>query len=358
MGTTTKEEFLQKFGEIILTPRKYPYKVQFTGPTGANAVEAALKLARKITGRETIVAFTGAFHGMSLGALAMSARISKRKSAGISLSGTVRMPFDGYFGEGIDTVNLIESMLFGPGSGIDLPAAFILETVQAEGGLNVATGSWLRRIAQLARDRGVLLIVDDIQAGCGRTGGFFSFEQAGIIPDLVCLSKSIGGYGLPMALLLIRRELDRWEPGEHNGTFRGHNLAFVAASKALDFWKTEDLAVSVFERSEQLRNGLRSIAALWPEAANELRGRGLLQGIAWKNAETAAAVSERAFEAGVMIELCGAQNEVTKFMPPLTIEKQVLSDGLTRVATAVEALACSISPPVRAESSEAVSALA
>jgi diaminobutyrate-2-oxoglutarate transaminase len=358
LHTVAKREFLRRFHDVILGRRGYTYKVQFTGPTGTNSVEAALKLARKVTGRETVIAFTNAFHGMSLGSLAVSARSSKRASAGVSLDGVVRMPFDNYFGKHIDTIDVIESMIFKAGSGVDLPAAFILETLQAEGGLNVASETWLKRLAGLAKKHGVLLIIDDIQAGCGRTGTFFSFERAGVTPDMVCLSKSIGGYGLPMALLLIRPEFDCWEPGEHNGTFRGNNLAFVAATAALDFWSDGKFEAETAHKAALLHRSLLAIAATWPEAGIKVRGCGLLQGLAFEDPTTAASVSKRAFDAGLIVELCGSRNEVVKIMPPLTIERDVLSDGLSRLADAVETLRQSSLAPhrMRLFGSEALSA--
>lgn len=360
LHTPSKRQFLQRFYDIILHPRGYSYKVQFAGPTGTNAVEAALKLARKVTRRATVVAFTNAFHGMSLGSLAVSASAGKRASAGIPLHGVVRMPFDGYFGKRIDTIDFIESMLFHPGSGVELPAAFIVETIQAEGGLNLASGDWLHRLAGLAQKYGVLLIVDDIQAGCGRTGTFFSFERAGITPDIICLSKSIGGYGLPMALVLIRPDLDCWEPGEHNGTFRGNNLAFVAAAAALEFWSDGTFEEIIAEKAAVLNRSLHAIASSGPEAALDVRGCGLLQGIAWKDSSVAQAVSARAFEAGVLIEVCGPHDEVLKIMPPLTIEKDVLAEGLQRVATVVQRLGQSfraIPEPDPAEAAAVLSAM-
>lgn len=232
-----KSSFIERFERLILKPRGMSYKVQFTGPTGTNAVEAALKLARKRTARTTIAAFTRAFHGVSLGALAATANMEKRRVSGVELSNVVRLPYDGFFGSDIDSADIISKLYHTPGSGYEPPAAIILETVQGEGGLNCARPQWLKKIERLCQDLGALLIVDDIQAGCGRTGTFFSFELAGISPDIICLSKSISGYGLPMSVVLIKPEHDCWEPGEHNGTFRGNNQAFITASAALDFWQ-------------------------------------------------------------------------------------------------------------------------
>lgn len=336
--TPAKQTFLERFDNIILKPRGYAYKVQFTGPTGTNAVEAALKLARKVTGRETVVAFTNAFHGMTLGSLAATARPAKRLAAGVSLHNIVRMPFDGYLGGNIDTIEIIRSMLFKPGSGVELPAAFIVETVQAEGGLNVASKDWLRRLAALAKQHRILLIIDDIQAGCGRTGTFFSFEPASIRPDIVCLSKSIGGFGLPMALVLIRPDLDIWKPGEHNGTFRGNSLAFVAAAQALEYWSSDAFQSAIRRKAALVTDALATLTDRRWEVTAEVRGRGLLQGITWQDPTIAAAVSAQAFENGLIAEVCGPNDEVIKVMPPLTIEEDVLLEGLGRLRSAAQSV--------------------
>ncbi|MCB1732588.1 MAG: aspartate aminotransferase family protein, partial [Halieaceae bacterium] len=237
LHTSAKGSFLETFREKILRPRDMDYVMQFTGPTGTNAVEAALKLARNITGRENIISFTNGFHGVSLGALATTGNSHHRGAAGVSLNGSSRMPYDGYLGEGIDTTAYLDKVLSDSSSGIDLPAAAIVETVQGEGGINAASFEWLRKLEQVCRKHGVLLIIDDIQAGCGRTGHYFSFEEAGLKPDIITLSKSLGGYGLPFAVVLFKPELDQWKPGEHNGTFRGNNFAFVTAQAAIDhYW--------------------------------------------------------------------------------------------------------------------------
>src|SRR5690606_19305661 len=183
LHTDAKTAFLEAFETLILRPRDLDYRVMFTGPTGTNAVEAALKLARKVTGRQQVIAFTNGFHGMTLGALACTGNAGKRGGAGVPLSHVSHAAFHGYFGPDVDTAELLDQRLSDPSSGLDAPAAFLLETVQGEGGLTAASPEWLRKIAQIARRHGALLIVDDVQAGCGRTGGFFSFEEAGIVPD-------------------------------------------------------------------------------------------------------------------------------------------------------------------------------
>ena len=182
MYSEAKERFIDQFNEVILKPRGLHYKFQFPGPTGTNAVEAALKLARKVTGREQVVGFTNAFHGMTLGALAVTGNGFKRAGAGVPLSHTASLPFDGYMGPDSDTLDYFEMMLNDDGSGLDMPAAVIIETVQAEGGVNVASIAWLQRLREITARHGIVLIVDDIQVGCGRTGKFFSFEEAASFP--------------------------------------------------------------------------------------------------------------------------------------------------------------------------------
>ncbi len=336
MHTQAKADFLKTFDGVILQPRKLDYRVQFTGPTGTNAVEAALKLARKVTGRSTVAAFTHAFHGVTLGSLAATANRGKRQSAGVDLAHVTRLPFDGYFGPEIDTIALIEQLIADKGSGIDIPAAFVVETVQAEGGLNVASADWLRRLAVLAERHGILLIVDDIQAGCGRTGEFFSFERAGLYPDIVCLSKSIGGIGFPLAVVLIKPELDRWQPGEHNGTFRGNNLAFVAATAALEYWKSGRLEAEIARKATTVAERLAGMATVDGGNSAQVRGRGLLQGIAWGRPGVSGRIAESAFRNGLVLETCGADDEVVKVAPPLTIDDAGLNEGLDILEQAVK----------------------
>jgi diaminobutyrate-2-oxoglutarate transaminase len=338
MGTAAKRAFLERFQAVILEPRGMDYKVMFPGPTGTNAVEAALKLARKVTGRESVVGFTNAFHGMTLGSLSVTGNAFKREGAGVPLAHGVSMPYDGYLGDDQDSLDYMEAFLRDSGSGMDKPAAAIVETVQGEGGLNKASAQWLRRLARICRDHGILLIVDDIQAGCGRTGTFFSFEEAGVEPDLICLSKSIGGIGLPMAITLIKPALDQWAPGEHNGTFRGNNLAFIAAVEALRYWENDDLAANVRARSEQLSHRLQALVAGYPGLRGQVRGRGLLQGIATGDARLAGRITREAFERGLIMETSGPEGEVLKVMPPLIIDEEGLAAGLDLLEASIAAV--------------------
>jgi diaminobutyrate-2-oxoglutarate transaminase len=335
MATTAKKDFLTRFQQVILEPRGLRYKVQFTGPTGTNAVEAALKLARKVTGRPHVLYFYNAYHGMTLGALAVTGNASKRKGAGVPLLYTAPILFEGDLGES-DTLEHLRTILENPSSGVDLPAAVIVETVQAEGGVRTASLPWLRRLADLLRRHGILLIADDIQVGCGRTGTFFSFETAGIVPDVVCLSKSISGFGLPMALVLIRPDLDVWSPGEHNGTFRGNNLAFVTAAAALDYWRDGSFSGEILRKGDLVRSRLERIAARHPEVCGAPRGRGLIQGLHLEPEGLAAEVARQSFASGLVIEAVGPRDEVLKILPPLVIADDELGRGLDILEQALE----------------------
>jgi diaminobutyrate-2-oxoglutarate transaminase len=328
LHTGAKHDFIQAFVDVILKPRNLEYKLAFTGPTGTNAVEAALKFARLSTGRHNVIAFTNAYHGMSMGALAISGTKSKRAGAGINMAGTFRVPYDGYLGEDVDTIELLEKMLDDPGSGLDAPAAIVLETVQAEGGLNVASARWVKRVAQLAQKHGAVLIVDDIQTGCGRTGTFFSFENMGVVPDIVCLSKSIGGMGLPMSLVLLRPDLDVLAPGQHNGTFRGNNLAFIAGAAAINFWRDPAFERGVKHTADTIRERLEAIVSRFPGNGAHVRGRGLLIGIGWSDRTIAGRVAQEAFSRGLVIETSGSQGQVLKLLPPITIGRAELEAGL------------------------------
>jgi diaminobutyrate-2-oxoglutarate transaminase len=338
MHTVAKRAFLETFSETILAPRGLDYRVQFPGPAGAVAVEAALKLARKYTGRETVVSFTNAFHGMSLGALSVTGNSMKRNGAGIPLGHTVPMPFDNYLDGKTPDFLLFERLLEDSGSGLDIPAAVIVETVQGEGGLNAASPEWLQGLAALCERHEILLIVDDVQMGCGRTGPFFSFEQAGIVPDIVCLSKSLSGYGLPFAVTLLKPELDVWEPGEHNGTFRGPNPAFVTATAAMDFWTGEGMEKETLAKGEQIEEALTRIAGTHPDDISGVRGRGLAQGLAFTDPEMAPAVCAQAFDRHLLMETSGADGEVVKLLPPLTATPDELAQGLDIIAASVDAV--------------------
>jgi diaminobutyrate-2-oxoglutarate transaminase len=337
-ATTAKGKFLKKFQDVILKPRGLDYKVMFPGPTGTNSVESALKLARKVTGRTNVISFTNGFHGMTIGSLSVTGNASKRKGAGIPLQHTVTMPYDNYVSEDYDTLEYLERFLEDNGSGVDIPAAVIVETVQGEGGINVARFEWLKKLSTICKRYDILFIVDDVQAGVGRTGTFFSFEPAELKPDIVCLSKSLSGYGLPFAVTIFRPDLDVWSPGEHNGTFRGNNHAFITATAALDYWKDKKFEKEIQRKSKLTKEFLIKLNIQYPELKGEVRGRGLMVGIACGVDGLASKIAARAFENGLIMETSGPKDEVFKLFPALTIDEDGLRKGLNIIEQSVKEL--------------------
>ncbi|WP_250459129.1 diaminobutyrate--2-oxoglutarate transaminase [Microbulbifer litoralis] len=336
LHTKAKQEFLETFSEKILKPRDLSYVMQFTGPTGTNAVEAAMKIARKYKGRENIVTFTNGFHGCTVGALAATGNSHHRGAAGTSLAGVARIPYDGYLGDDIDTTAYLDKVLSDSSSGVDLPAAVMVETVQGEGGINAASAEWLQNLEAVCRKHDVLLIIDDIQAGCGRTGSYFSFEEAGIKPDIVTMSKSLSGYGLPFAVVLMRPELDQWKPGEHNGTFRGNNLAFVTATAAINhYWSDDKFAKEVQRKGDYIEQRLSKIVDKYGDGNMTTRGRGMFRGLNCISGELADKITSEAFKHGLVIETSGADDQVVKTLCPLTISDENLTRALDIVEAAV-----------------------
>ncbi|WP_171054005.1 diaminobutyrate--2-oxoglutarate transaminase [Arenibacterium halophilum] len=325
--TDAKAAFLTAFDDHILAPRGMDYRIMMTGPTGTNAVEAAIKLARKVTGRRNVIAFTNGFHGMTMGALALTGNAGKRGGAGGGALGDVtHMPYEGALGEGVDTLAVIEELLGNPSSGVDAPAAFVFEPIQGEGGLNAASDDWMRGIEKLARKHGALVIVDDIQAGIGRSGTYFSFEKADIKPDMITQAKSLSGFGLPFAALLIKPELDVWKPAEHNGTFRGNTHAFVTARVAIEkFWKDKSFERELTAKIDLLSGEIQAVADMVEGA--KPKGRGMMQGVDVGDGDLAGKICARAYEKGLVIETSGAHDEVIKFLAPLTTPNDLIREG-------------------------------
>lgn len=336
LETDKKLEFMESFSNLILKPREMNYRLQFTGPTGANAVEAAIKLARKVTNRTKIISFTNAFHGCSLGALSLTGSSYHRKSSEALLSHVMHLPYDNYFGTSIDTSEILEKLLSDPSSDYDLPAAIIVETIQGEGGLNTCSHSWITKICSIAKRIGALTIIDDIQAGCGRSGSFFSFEGFELSPDIIVLAKSLSGYGIPMSLVLFKPDLDHWLPGEHNGTFRGNAHAFVTANESIKFfWKDNKFAENLLEKATVIKKFIKNLEKKYPI---KLKGRGLMQGISFSNSDNAEHIKNKCFREGLIIENSGSLDEVIKIMPPLTLIKEELKHGLDIIADGIQGL--------------------
>lgn len=337
MMTGAKRDFIQGFVETILQPRGMDYKLQFMGPTGTNAVEAALKLARKVTGRSQVVAFTQGFHGMTLGALACTANEVFRNVSGVSLDNVMHWPFETHEGGGLESLETLAAMYRNTSSGLDKPAAFIVEPIQAEGGVNVASEAWLQALQALAKETGALLILDDIQAGCGRTGQYFSFEGMGLEPDIVTLAKGIGGLGTPMAMNLVKPEHDKhWKPGEHTGTFRGQNLSFVAGREALRFFEDDALMSGTRAKGDTMRRSLEAIATKYQGKGFSVRGKGMMQALDVQDGALAKAIAQDCFEHGMLFGPCGVGGQVLKLIPPLTIPTEELDAGLDILTQAVD----------------------
>jgi len=336
MDSKIKETFLDRFNSIILEPRDLNYKIQFSGPTGTNAVEAAIRLARKYTKRRKVVSFTNSFHGMSATSLALSGNLEEKQKINPPQD-VIFFPFDGFFGAEIDTMLYLKKMITEEGSGIEIPAAIILETVQAEGGVNIAGVKWLQDLRAFTQENGIVLIVDDIQVGCGRTGNFFSFERASIVPDIVLLSKSISGFGLPLSLVLIRPELDVWESGEHNGTFRANNLSLCSANEALDFWVDGSIEKNISAKSKLIAHVLNNLLQK-SEHIVAVRGLGMIWALEFSSGELAEHIAMNLFKEGMLIETCGNKGQVLKLLSPITISEEHLMEGLTKLEKMVLAM--------------------
>ena len=328
MATTTKREFMQAFIDTILKPRGWDYRMQFTGPTGTNAVEAALKLARRVTGRRRVMAFTHGFHGMTLGSLAATANSYFRNAAGVALHDVDRLPFN-------HPLEGMEETYQDGSSGYEQPAAVLVECIQAEGGVNVADEKWLKEIRQFAKDRGALFIIDDIQAGCGRTGSYFSFDGMDLDPDIITLAKGIGGFGTPLAMNLNKPEHDKhWSPGEHTGTFRGQGISFVAGKVAMEYFKTDDFLNEVRRKGEVMADRLNKMAG----KGMEVRGRGMILGLDTKDGALSKKIVSECFKSGLLVGGCGSEGRVVKLIPPLTVPDEDLNEGLDILEKAVQSV--------------------
>ncbi len=340
MFTPAKREFLETLQEKILKPRGLDYRIMCCGPTGTNSVEAALKLARKVTGRSNVWAFMGCFHGMTLGSLALTTEAYARDASGVLLGNCTHIPAPYMFPD-FDVIGYMQRLLDDDHSGVAKPAALVMETVQAEGGIYPFTPAFLAACRRFCDENDILLIVDDIQAGCGRTGTFFSFERGGIQPDMVTLSKSIGGIGLPMALLLIRPDKDIWKPAEHNGTFRGNQLAFVAGKAAIEYFLDHKLDEQVVKKGKIVEDFIRN-EILPLDNRLTYRGIGLMWGIdctALGGDSFSESVVEGCFKRNLILERAGRGSSVVKLMPPLVIDEELLMQGLRIVKESfVEAL--------------------
>lgn len=344
MSTTAKRTFMETFLEVVLKPRDMPHVMQFVGPTGTNAVEAAMKLARRVTGRHNIIAFNHAFHGMTLGSLAATANEYFRGASGVPLTHVTHYPFGCEqqcqgceLGCGMESLDSLRAQLEDGSSGLEKPAAFLLEVIQAEGGVNIADKHWLKEVEKLAKDMGALFIVDEIQVGMGRTGSFFSFDDYDINPDVICMAKGLGGMGTPLAMNLVKPELDQQlSPGEHTGTFRGQSISFVAGTEALKYFQDDVLMKEVARKTELMNSMLAELAAV---DGVQIRGKGMIMGIDVGDGAIAKKIVANCFDGGVLLGACGTGGRVIKLIPPLTIDDADLNEGMnTIINVTLEAL--------------------
>ena len=336
MYASAKREFIDYFENNILIPRGLEYKIMFANPTGTNAIEMAIKLARKNKKRNNIFALMGAFHGMTLGSLALTTERGAREGAGVPLENVTHIAPPYYMNGNFDTLAYMREILDDDHSGIEKPAAIVIETVQAEGGIHPFSVEFLKGLRKLCDEYDILLIVDDIQVGCARTGQFFSFERANIVPDMVVLSKSISGYGLPLSMVLIKPKLDIFKPGEHNGTFRGFQLSMVTAKAGLEFMIHNNIESEVKRKEKIVSKYLNENIKPLLKDNMDIRGIGLIWGIDFKDGRLARAVLDTCFKNKLIIELAGREDSVLKIMPALTIEDELLIEGLDIIKGAIK----------------------
>jgi diaminobutyrate-2-oxoglutarate transaminase len=349
MPSLAKDAFTEAQLSMLPDGMRDKVKIQFCGPTGANAVDAAIKLCKTATGRGDIVAFSGGFHGSSHAAMALTGNVSQKQPVANGMPGVHFFPFSsGGVPEGVDSdswdvtaVALLEQALSDPHGGIPLPAAVIMEMVQGEGGVNPASVRFAQRVRRLTHELGVPLIVDEVQTGCGRTGSWFAFEQFDIEPDVIVASKALSGMGLAVAIIIYGQELDVWKPGAHTGTFRGNQLAFAAGAKAVELVRRDDILGNVRARGEQITRRLAGLGE--HPGVREVRGRGLMWGIELRAlrdgrgaGEFAEQVQAEALRNGLILELGGRDDRVVRMLPPLNVTEHVTDIALTILVRAIE----------------------
>ena len=330
--TVEKRRFLENMQRYVLAPRQFDMVIQTVGPTGATAVEAALQLAQRITGHRAVVGFAGSYHGMSYRAASISASMAGRATSA-HLKDFVALPFVENVTD--EDLELLDRTLRNTVDGQRI-GAVIIEPTQGEGGARPFDPAYLRAIRERCSELGIIVIADEVQAGVGRTGPFFSFESSGLDPDIVCVSKSISGLGLPMALNLVRRSLDSWTPGEFSGTFRGNNLAFATSAAMLEtYWADSTLEKNTEQRGLEVRTALQNMSDEFGKGAYVVRGNGLLCGLDVGSTDLATAIANAAYERRLIVETCGAGDTTVKLLPALVIDDDQLHDGLTRLNDAV-----------------------
>ena len=348
--TEVKDEFVSTQLSLLPEPMRDRMKIQFCGPAGANAVDAALKLCKTATGRGNVAAFQGAFHGSSHSAMAVTGSVSQKEPIANGMPGVHFFPYPYAYRWpmtldpetcGDQCLHTLESGLKDPLGGIAKPAAVIIEIVQAEGGVIVGPVDFIRGVRELTRELGIPMIVDEIQTGCGRTGTWYAFEQYGVEPDVIIASKGLGGIGMPIAVVFYDRELDTWAPGAHTATFRGNQLAFAAGIESAKIIQRDGILEHVQRESEYLVDELRSLQ-VEHRTIGDVRGLGLMLGLEMIDPDTGAASSElalrfqrSALENGLIIELGGRYDSVVRLLPPLNVSRETVDQALEIFARAL-----------------------
>jgi diaminobutyrate-2-oxoglutarate transaminase len=348
--TPVKDEFVDAQLSMLPDRMRRRMKLHFCGPTGANAVDAAIKLAKTATGRGDVISFQGGFHGSSHAAMALTGLVDQKRPVPNGVPGIHFFPYS-YCGRcalaltpdtcAINCVAYLERSLQDPNGGIPLPAAVILEPVQGEGGVVPARREFVQRVRVLTRELGIPLIVDEVQSGCGRTGRWFAFEHYDIEPDVIVASKALSGIGTPVAIIIYDQQLDVWAPGAHTGTFRGNQLAFATGAEAVRIIRRDDVLGNVRRRGEQVANRLAKLRANpW---VREVRGLGLMWGIELADpgtgrpaGELARAVQARALRKGLILELGGRDDCVVRMLPPLNVTAEVVDTACSILAAVIE----------------------
>ncbi|MFD5409644.1 diaminobutyrate--2-oxoglutarate transaminase family protein [Streptomyces nojiriensis] len=345
LATPVKDAFTTELFANLPPALAADARIQFCGPAGTDAVEAALKLVRTATGRPGLLAFTGAYHGMTAGALDASGGAPGVRVTRLPYPQDLRCPFGVGGPEGAElSARWTENLLDDPKGGVPAPAGMIVEPVQGEGGVIPAPDGWLRRMREITAARGIPLIADEVQTGVGRTGAFWGVDHAGVVPDVMVLSKAIGG-SLPLAVIVYRSGLDVWAPGAHAGTFRGNQLAMAAGAATLAFVRENRLAERAAALGERMLTALHGLACVHP-CIGEVRGRGLMIGIELVDPDTgaaapslAAAVRQECLDRGLIVELGGRHGAVVRLLPPLTLTDEQAAAVLDRLADAIPAAA-------------------
>ncbi|WP_150467552.1 diaminobutyrate--2-oxoglutarate transaminase family protein [Francisella sp. SYW-9] len=355
--TEEKHSFMQEL--LASLPKSYhkKAKIQFCSPSGADAVEAAIKLCKTATGRENIIAFHGAYHGMTQGTLSLMGNLEPKENiVGLTpythflpFPYSYRCPFGLKGEQSIDVnIQMISRLLKDPESGIKKPAAIILEPVQGEAGAIPAPIRWLQAIRELTKELDIPLIVDEVQCGIGRTGYLYAFEKAGIDPDVIVLSKALGG-GLPISVILYKNYLDTWKPGAHTGTFRGNVLAMVAGSVVLDKVNNPKFLEQVSKKGKYFLEKLNDLKAKY-SIIDDVRGEGLMIGMEIvdptfqpdligslpADGQKALEIKKSCFDKGLIVELGGRFGGTIRFLPPLTITMEQINQVVEILENAIK----------------------